>query len=117
MYSSKSTSSVMLRDSVLVPIEYIRVANLLFIDRDRVTSELNNCKKARSITKVVIKTSDNITSKLEAKVANLECIINTNNKINSLEVDKLCVKLKHEKRSKLVIITGSSIILLLVILL
>ena len=107
----------MQQDTALIMTDAIRIANLIFVERDRLEDELNICTTINSINAQLVEASDSTISKLESKVANLNAIVSHKDDIIKLEVDKIeALKQKH-KKEKVAIIGGGGIIILLLLLL
>ena len=105
------------QDTVLTPIEYIRIANVIFVERDELDDELTICKKINSISASLITTNDSIINKLESKIANLNLIIDHKDDIITLETDKLNAIIEKNRKQKIAIGGGAGVIILLLLLL
>ena len=102
---------------VEIPISYIRIANQVFVERDRLEAELRVCREINSISAKVIDTSDTLVNKLNLQIDNLNLIINTNSQIHDLEVQTLTGKYKKAKRTNFVIAGSSAVFIAILILL
>lgn len=100
----------------MISIDRIRVSNLLFAERDYYLELYDNCTKIKSIQGKVIITQDSTALQLEAKITNLNSIIYSSDKILQLERDKLVAIENKHKKSKILIIGGAAIVIILCLL-
>lgn len=104
-------------DSVLISIDRLRVANLLFAERDYYEEAYFNCKEIASIQVNTIRTQDSIYAQLESKITNLEFIIDAKDDIISIEKDKAeAIEAKYKKERKFIIGGGGALLVLLLLL-
>lgn len=111
MSISRDTLRTTQIDTVSTSINYIRVANLIFVDRDRLDDELVVCKEINSLNVNLNSFSDSIIKGLELKVVNLETIISTKDDIIFIERDKYKEANKKYKKDKTVIIGIGAILI------
>lgn len=101
----------------MIAIDDIKVANLLFNERDFYEDAYEACQTIVSIKEFTIVTQDSMQMQLLNKIDNLNAINKTKDNINELEVEKLQALIKKEKREKRFILGGASALLLLLLLL
>lgn len=111
MSTLRTTSRTIEKDSVLIPIEYIRVANLALTERDKLEQELAICTRINRINANLNLFSDSVTKKLEQKIYNLEAIVLTKDDIIGIERDKYKESEKKHRRDKLKIIGGAILLI------
>jgi F420-0:gamma-glutamyl ligase len=117
MSFSRTTSEPTRKDTVLVPIEYIRVANQVFVERDMLAKELAIHKKLQGTNVVIISASDSVISKLERKVTNLEAIIVNKDMIKQLELKEKDMQLEKARKQliRMGIVSGAFMLLLVIL--
>lgn len=114
MSTLKSTCQTTQRNIVEVPIEYIKTANQVFVDRERLEAELVAYREINMIQAVIISNSDTIIKKLELNITNLNLVIGSKEKLHKAEIDILEDRLKKSKRAN--ILTGGVSALFIVLL-
>lgn len=102
-------------DTVKIPISYIRLANQVFVERDRLEEELLICTKINSINARIVDNCDSIISRLEIKVENLNLIITTNAYMNDATVQDLEDRLKKSRRANIALAGLSAVFIAILI--
>ena len=101
----------------MISIERLRVANLLFAERDYYEEAYTNCEKMVSIKDITIVAQDSLNSKLNLKLDNMQLIIDSKDNIIDLEHDKYNALVKKSRKDKFTImgISGAFIVLLILL--
>jgi hypothetical protein len=105
------------KDTVRIPISYIRIANQVFVERDRLQDELGICRKMNSVNANLVNMSDSVILKLEKKIENLNLIVNTTNGIHDTEIANLTKELKKSRRNNYLLGGSSALFIILLIVL
>lgn len=116
MNTSRTTCQTIKKETVLIPIEYIRQANQIFIERDKLEKEVLVLRKIKSIDAKIVNANDSIINKLEKQIVDLNSIIEVNKKLHNLEVNQLNAKYRKAKRSNYTIAGCSAIFITILIL-
>lgn len=102
---------------MLISIDNIRVANLLFVERDELERKYEACNEIVGLTTSTIELQDSLKQKLSVKIENLNLIINSKDNIIELERDKLDAIIAEHRKQKFVMMGATGIIIALLIIL
>lgn len=102
---------------VIVPISYIRKANLIFVDYDKTKTERDYYKKISSLVTTITVTDSTTIKALERKINNLNSIIVDKDNVCNAELKIKEKELKKSKRKLFFIGAGEAGVAVLLILL
>lgn len=105
------------KDTVLTSIEYIRIANIIFNERDYLSDEVYFCNEINKLNARLVNDSDSVINKLELKVENLELINGYKDKQLKLEQLKLLKATKTHRKEKFAFMGGAGVLIILLIIL
>ena len=101
----------------MISIDRLRVANILFAERDYYEEAYNACSEISSIKDITISKQDSLNTLLTIKIDNLSDIIAHQDTIIDFERDKLQALAKKCRKEKFTIMGVSGAFILLLILL